>query len=262
MDRGDGHEGTPEFSIVCPIKDEADLIPITLPSFYSVNPYEVLLCLDKPAPEEVIKAIHKVARICGAERITRIIEVERRDDFAFHQAWVRRCGFSKTKCDIILTTDIDIILNPKIRNYLHLIDDEVKLVSFSKFPYPIDFRKCTAWLVQKVYYHNSFTGLYAFSKKAWLETEDEESLKKIPRGEDTHLHEYLTKKYKAKFIAGIKNIVLRPKESSRYQFLMGWNRWKIRKTSVPRILLSTFLYFRPFLLAGYLKARLYEYAGD
>ena len=77
---------TPPFSIVCPIKDEVHLIPITLPSFYSVNPSEVILCLDKPAPKNVVEVIRKVARKCKAEKITKIIEVERRPDYKFHQA--------------------------------------------------------------------------------------------------------------------------------------------------------------------------------
>ena len=77
----------------------------------------------------------------------------------------------------------------------------------------------------------------------------------IVRGEDTHLHAALTRKYDDKFIAGIKNIVLRPTESVKYQYLMGWNRWKMRRTSLWRVLMSTFLYLRPYLFVGYMKAR-------
>lgn len=244
-----------KFSIVCPIKNEINLIPITLPSFYALNPSEVILCLDKTANKDIIRIIKKVAKAHNAENITKIIKVEKNPEYKFHQAWVRRKGFLIAENDLILTTDIDIILNPKIREYLNLIQGNVKLISFSKISYPITFRSAIAWLIQKFYYHKSFTGLYAFSKSAWLETEDFVSLKKIPRGEDTHLHNCLTKKYKDKFISDIKNINLRPKETKKYQFLLGWNRWKIRKTPLWRIILSSFLYIRPYLLIGYLKAR-------
>jgi len=246
-----------DFSIVCPVKDEVDLIPKTLPSFYAINPSEVLLCVDKPAPQDVVNEVEEASRACKAESKTRIVEVERNPEYRFHQAWVRREGFRKASNDLILTVDIDIVVNPNVRKYLALINrNDVMLVSFSKLAYPITLRSAVAWFIQRIYYHRSFTGLYAFSKRAWQETEDVESLKKIPRGEDTHLHKFLTKKYNDVFVAGMKNIVLRPRESWQYQYLMGWNRWKIRKTPLWRVVVSVFLYSRPFLLVGYLKARL------
>ena len=241
-------------SVVCPIKDENYLIPLTLPSFYSIDPDEVILCLDKPAPQKVVKAINVVTRVLGVTDITRIIEVERNPEYRFHQAWVRRQGFRAARNDTILTTDIDIVLDPKMKEYFHLLKGDVKLVSFAKFS--LTWHGMIAYLVQKIYRHKSFTGLYMFSKKAWLETEDEDSLKRIPRGEDTHLHSYLTKKYRDVFVSDVKNIVVRPKESRKYQYLMGWNRWAIRKTPLWRVLTSSFLYFRPFMFVGYLRARL------
>jgi hypothetical protein len=246
-----------KFSIVCPIRDETHLIPITLPSMYSVSPSEVILCLDKGTPKQVTDTIHETAKKCGAENITHLLYVDRNPEYRFHQAWVRRSGFNKARNDIILTLDIDTVLNPKVKNFINLVGkDNIRLVSFSKFSYPISFRKSIAWIIQRLYYHESFTGLYAFSKQAWLETEDVSSLKKIPRGEDTHLHKWLTRKYKALFVAGIKNVDFRPKETAKYQYLMGWNRWRIRKVPLWRIVPSAFLYFRPYLLVGYLKARI------
>ncbi len=247
-----------EFSIVCPIKEEVQLIPQTLPSFYSLNPSEVILCLDKPVPKEVLEVISKVAEAYNAEKRTRIIEVERNSEWAFHQAWVRRRGFLEAKHDYILTTDIDIIINPEIKQYFNLVGkNKIRLVSFSKFPYPVAFRKMIEWLMQSVkfYYHPRFTGLYFFSKSAWQETEDFESLKELLRGEDTHLHEAITKKYDAVFIGSIKNILLRPGESKKYHYLAGWERWKTRKVPFWRVLFSALFHFRPYMLAGYLKAR-------
>jgi len=245
-----------EFSLVVPIRDETKLIPVTLPSYYDLNPSEIIFCLDYPPANEIVELIWLIARKFDALHKTRIIQVKKNPQYLFHQAFVRRSGFREAKNDIILTGDIDTIFHPDIKKYLGIIGQgNVMLVSFSKFPYPISFRSCIAWLIQKLRYHESFTGLYAFSKSAWLETEDIQSLKKIERGEDTHLHESLTKRHKAKFVAGIRNVVLRPQETQRYQHLMGWGRWKIRKTPLWTVLISTFLYVRPSLLAGYLRAR-------
>jgi len=235
-----------------------DLIPITLTSFYSLNPSEVLLCLDKPASKHLVEVINKVAQASQAEEKTRIIEVEHNPEWAFQQAWIRRKGFLEAKHDRVLTTDIDIIINPEIKRYFSLVGrDGIKLVSFSKFPLRFSFRKMLEWFMQSIKFHykTGFTGLYTFSKSAWQETEDMESVKKLLRGEDTHLYENITKKYKTVFIPSIKNILLRPNESKKYHYLGGWERWKRRKLPFWRVLFSALFYFRVSMLAGYLKAR-------
>jgi len=253
--------GLVEFSIVCPVKDEVGLVPKTLPSFYDINPSEVILCVDKPAPQDVIAMIAKVARACNAEDKTRIIEVERNPEYSFHQAYVRRTGFLKAKCDKILTADIDIIVDKNIEKYFSLVEGDTKLVSFAKSSYPPNLRYIVAHLIQKVYRlvkhkaYESFTGLYFFSKKAWMETEDIDSLKRIPRGEDTHLHEYLRKRYKTVFIDDVENICLRPMETRKYQYFVGVTKWRTRKDPFWRVIVHSILYFRPYSIVGYLAAK-------
>jgi hypothetical protein len=247
------------FSIVCPIRDEVDIIPITLPSFYSTNPSEVLLCLDKPAPQKVVEAIEKVTDLLGVTQITKIIEVEHDKEYNWQQAHVRRTGFLKASNDIILTTDIDMILDPRINNYISLIKNDVGLVSFNKVDYPLTIRSAIANLVHKLWRHESFTGLYAFSRKAWLETEDTEHLKhQITRAEDTLLHYYLTKKYKSTYITNLKNLGIRPKEGKDYQYMQGVNQWLIRRQSLVRMILTSIIYFRIYSIAGYVHARHYD----
>jgi glycosyltransferase involved in cell wall biosynthesis len=240
-------------SIVCPIKDEVNLITRTLPSFYSVDPDEVIICLDRPAPSNVVVVIERVVEKLGKTKITRILEVERNPRYHFHQAWVRRSGFRAARNDAILTSDIDIVLDPRMKKYFQLLRGDVKLVSFAKFS--TTWHGAVAYLIQRIYTQKSFTGLYLFSKAAWLHTEDETSVSMIPRSEDTHLHNSLVKKYSAIFIANVKNVVIRPKESKRYKFLMGWNRWRSR-SPIWRTAISSILYFRPDMLVGYLDARL------
>ena len=247
MDRGDGYKGTPEFSIVCPIKDEVNLIPFTLPSFYSVNPSEVILCLDKPAPQNVVETIRKVAKACDAENITRIIEVERNPEYKFHQAWVRRKGFLEAKNDKILTTDIDLIINRNVLKAVNLVGkNNIGLVSCYKFRMPRSFvglwrtggrhfLRMLYVILMKRYPKNKrglrmslFTGLYALYRPFWLETEDEgikilinpkqpiregktpihPKFRGICLGEDTYLRNCMEKKYRVVYLPCIGARVL------------------------------------------------------
>jgi hypothetical protein len=248
-----------EFTVVTLIKDEDDLIPFTLPSYYALKPSEVVLCFDKPAPEKTLQVTKEVVSKCNGGAITKIVEVERDPHYYFHQANLRRTGFHKATHNIILTGDIDLHVDSRIKHYLRLIDGNVGLVSFNKVGYPPSFRLALANFIAKVYKlkgKQGFTGLYAFSKKAWLETEDTEHLKRqVTRGEDTHLHHYLTKKYASRFITGLRNYCLRPKEGGQYQIMQGANAWATRKTPLWRFLLSSVLYIRPYALIGYLQAR-------
>ncbi len=247
-----------EFSVVMPIKDETELLKYSLPSIYTLEPDEVVLVMEDV--ENSIKVAKNVAKYCNFSDKTRIcVLYEDVPDWNFRQAYARRKGYSLAKNDVILTVDADIIVDVEIKKYFELVSkSSIKLVSFNKIPYPITYKGIMDRLIHKIYKHPSFTGLYVFSKKAWQETEDIEDLKRIPRGEDTHLHAYLTKRYNDLFVSGLKNIVLRPKESSKYQYLMGQNRWKIRRAKLWQMMFSTILYFKPWMMIGYLKARYCE----
>ena len=248
---------TVKFSVVVPIKDETEILKLSLPSIYALEPHEVVIPIE-PNPKS-IKIVRKIARKYNFQGRTKIIVLhEKTPDWSFRQAYARRRGFREASNDSILTVDADLIVDPQVKNYLNLLGEgNIKLVSFSKLSYPVSLRLMITWLIQKIFRHRpGFTGLYAFSKSAWQETENEESLKKILRGEDSHLHEALTKKYNVSFVAGLKNIKLRPAESKRYQFLTGWYKWKTRRKPLWRVLIHTFIYYRPWVLVGYLKARL------
>ena len=235
-----------EFSIVCPIKDEVDLIPRTLPSFYAVNPSEVVLCLDKPAPKHVIGVIEKVAEACKAGDMTRIIEVERNPEYAYHQAWVRRKGFMEAKHCRILTTDIDLVINRNVLKAVEMVgNDDIGLVSLNKFRYPnslIRFLRLLGTGILQKYVHffaeayrgrgiaaTTFTGLYAVWKDHWLDSEPQEELKKLKSsktplrrgekvvwdsdivratGEDTFLRDRMEEKHKVVYLPDIGGFVL------------------------------------------------------
>jgi len=284
-------EEIPHFSIVCPIKDEVDLIPVTLPSFYSVNPSEVILCLDKPAPKKVVKTIKKVAEACNAEDKTRIIEVERRHDYRFHQAWVRRKGFLEAENDIILTTDIDLIINRNVQKAVKLVGkNNIGLVSLSKFEYPNSITsflrmmsRGTLKIIHKIIKMGTvtgFTGLYCIYRPYWLDSEPEEGIKNLinpkqklrmgiriskgfevyrdifPAGEDTYLRDCMEKKHRVIYLPDIGATVLtNPLESHPdIQYCKGiYFAFKGRKPliSIGRALIR----FEPYYLCGYLYGR-------
>ena len=77
-----------QWSVVCPIKDKVDLITKTFPSFYAVNPSEVILCFDNPPHKEAYEIAKKIAD--KHKNIpTKFLFVDRNPEFAFPQAWVR-----------------------------------------------------------------------------------------------------------------------------------------------------------------------------
>lgn len=252
-----------KFSVVMPVKDETDILKLSLPSIYALQPDEVIIPMEPSA--ESIEMVERIARKCGYQKKTRIIVLhEKTPDWRFRQAYARRRGFQEARNDLILTVDVDIIIDKNIKRYFSLIKGDTKLVSFTKQSYPSNFRYIVAQLIHKVYKlikhrtYQSFTGLYAFSKKAWIETENTKSLKNIPRGEDTHLHEHLRREYKTVFIDNVKNLCLRPAETSKYQYLMGVTKWRVRKDPLWRVVLHSIYYFRPRVLVGYLKAKFSE----
>jgi len=277
-----------EFSLVCPIKDEVHLIPITLPSFYAVGPSEVVLCLDKPAPLRVLKVINKIARACKAEDVTRIIEVERNPEYNFHQAWVRRKGFLEAKYDKILTTDADLVIK---KNVLKAVEKKKKnnigLVSLSKFWYPrgpIDYwrvgvvvflRKVVHGTLDPVMSTSTFSGLYALWRPYWLDSESPEEIKRLinPKqfyrgerpdleratavtGEDTFLRDCMIKKHRCVYLKDIGAVDLGvATESLPYIQFMKWQYFARQGRSLLVSIGRAVLRAQPFYLQGYLRGK-------
>lgn len=259
--------GSPDFSIVCPIKDEVHLIPITLPSFYAVNPSEVILCLDKPAPRQVVEVIEKVGKACKADDITRIIEVERNSEYAFHQAWVRRKGFLEAEYDRILATDIDLVINKNVLKAVELVgQDNIGLGSCSKrYPYK-GFQKIwrnVAYEIVRLVYPIRFTGLYAIWRQYWLDSEDggiktlknpkQGSLGVVRTGEDTYLRDCMARKHRVVYLknVGAKVLTSNIADLPRIQFERG-RYFASQSYNLMQILLKVLLYFQVYTLQGWL----------
>jgi len=277
-----------DFSIVVPVKDEVDLIPRTLPSYYAVNPSEVIICTDKPVPRNVRQVIRKVAVACDALDITRIVEVERDPDWKFHQAHVRRTGFKKAKHDRILTVDIDLVINRNVLKALRLLGkNDIGLVSCGKFYYPKSlpdlWRIGTLTFLRKIVHRildpfmeiTLFTGLYALWRPYWLDSEPEEKIKRHmnpkqfyrgeyvgevpadmnPTGEDTHLRDCMSEKHHCIYLRDIGAIILRDVyENVPYVEYMKGQYFRRRGRSLLVAIGRAFLRGEPHYLRGFLRA--------
>lgn len=278
-----------DFSIVVPVKDELDLIPTTLPSYYAVDPSEVIICTDEPVPREVSEAIHKVAAACRALNITRIVEVKRDPEWNFHQAHVRRAGFKEAKYDRLLTVDIDLAINKNVLKAVKLVGkNNIGLVSCEKFHYPrnlADFwRTGTQTFSLKLVHRvlepfmeiTMFSGLYAFWKPYWLDSEPEEKIKKHinpkqfyrsehieeippgvnPTGEDVHLKDCMLEKHRCIYLSDIGAVTLREVyEDVPYVEYMKGQYFGRRGRSLLVSVGRAFLRAQPYYLVGYLHSR-------
>lgn len=240
------------FSVVMPVKNEANLLCYSLPSIYLLEPNEVILVMEPN--EATLKVAKNIAGKFSQTETRMLILTEATPNWRNRHAYARRKGFMEAKNDTVLTTDVDKIVDPNVKQYLHLIGKNgVGLISFGETSYPFDFKVFVDRIIQKFYGRSSFMGLYAFSKKAWLETESLLSASRIFTSEDTHLHEWMKRKYRILFVTSTKNINLRPKESKTYQFLMGVERRR-HGSSLLKVLVSSFLHLRPLTVLGFLQS--------
>jgi len=259
-----------DFSIVVPVKDEVGLIPTTLPSYYAVNPSEVIICTDKPTPRKVRRVVQKVAVACDALDITRIVEVERDPEYRYHQAWVRRTGFRKAKYDRILTVDADLVINKKVLKAVELVGkDNIGLVSCSKkYPYK-GIQKIWRMITQKMVnlvYPIRFTGLYAIWRPYWLDSEDEGikrlrspkkimdgSFEEVVFGEDVYLHNCLVKKHKSVYLRDFGAVCLTADAQDKpyVQFQIG-RYFASRNYNIFQIMAKSVLYLRFHVMLGWL----------
>ena len=198
------------FSIVLPVKSKSNLLEKSLTSCYSVNPDEVLICLDDPPDKKILDEIKRISNKYGYSHKTKIITVQKNLEFSFHQAWVRREGFRQAKHDRILTVDVDLIINNKVLKALSLVGkDNVGFVSCSTAHSKnglLGVWRHIAFKIANKKNPPQFTGLYALWRPYWLDTEDEKikSLENARKakggfaliGEDTYLHNCMQTKYK------------------------------------------------------------------
>jgi glycosyltransferase involved in cell wall biosynthesis len=249
-----------KFTVVMPIHNDEDMLRYSLPSIYRLQPDEIILLLDRCTDESYETAV-KIAKYYDYEQRTRFVKIHtRRGEWKFQVAYLRRYGFKLAKNAIILNTDADMILDEKILDYLSLIGkNNVGIILFGFKIYPLTLRSFIGSLVSLLAPIGfGFGNTYAFLKRAWMESEDQEAVKKIHRIEDTFLYSSIAKNFEILFIK-TNTVNLRFRESKKVHFSKGVNRWKQERVSLLHALIHSFIYLRPFVLLGYLKARFHNY---
>ena len=185
-----------KFSIVVPSR-ETDFphVKNNLESYLNVEAEEVLLCVDDNISQnfqnQIFSLYDSIKKKNNEISPLEIIKVERREDFAFHQAWVRRKGFLKAKNDLILTGDTDLYINKNVTEAIKIVGkNEIGLASLQKFPLHSNLMGSflTIWRLMyqmflRATYYRVFIGLYALYRPYWLETENDgiKNLKNVQR---------------------------------------------------------------------------------
>ncbi len=244
------------WSAVIAVKDETNFLRVCLQSCWKLNPDEVIICTDHPAPDNILKVIREV----NSKSI--VLEVRKNNSYRFHQAWVKRQGLRKARNDRVLVVDVDQSLTKGCLKAIGLVGNgEIGMVSLTKVLYPIGvsrFLRCLfAFIILRL--RPTFTGLYAVYKPYWLETEEEDSLKQISdpkysksyaRGEDGHIHDAMLKRYRVTVLRTIGCFALSDQieEIPSIQVKIGKVQ---RKKNVLRMVFQAIAFLRPYLLKGY-----------
>lgn len=198
-----------------PIHNEEKYLPYSLPSVYKLDPDEVILLFDR-CTDNSLRLSKKIARTMNSLQKTEFYEMnDPSPDWKSRIAFLRNYAYNLVKNDVIITTDADMIIDSSIKNYLIKIgSNNVAMVSFGFLDHPYTFQTFSRRFISFISPFTGFAGFYAFSKRAWLETEDLESEKRIPSAEDTHLRMSILKKYQIKH-KNTKSMHLRPIEIVR-----------------------------------------------
>jgi hypothetical protein len=203
------------FSIVIPVHSEVDLIEGCLRSCAVLDPNEIVFCLDSPPIHRVVDEIWRVSDQLGFKNRVRVILVDRNPDYSFHQAWVRREGFRAATNDLILTVDIDNIVNKNVLRALRLVGRErigfVSCLTRHSWRGPLGLWRLIGLSIANVLVGPAMTGLYAVWRPFWIETEDLASIQRLGNariatgesaliGEDAHLCDSMRRRYHCIFL--------------------------------------------------------------
>lgn len=242
------------FTVILPVHNEAEMLPYTLRSIFDLGPDEVIFGLDRctDSSESVIRGYAKRVNYGGALTL-RVFAEGDGVGWAFRPGYLRRELYRMARNDVILNTSADIRLDPLIRDHIER-NPEYKLLSFGYLDYPFNPQTFIKTIISATTPIHGYAGLLSFSRDAWLETEDLEELKKIPRGEDTHLQLAIAKRHPAKHI-NTWSLHLRPNETRLDHYNRGLAAHHQLHIGIPRAFVSSFVMLRPALFTGYIHAR-------
>jgi glycosyltransferase involved in cell wall biosynthesis len=242
-----------KFSVVLPAHNEEAMLPKTLSSVYALRPDEVFFCLDRctDGSEGIVRRYADAYAKMTETTIRRYTESDG-VGWCFRSSYLRRDAYSRSRNNIILNTAADIRLCPTILNYLPLIPSEYALISFHYYEHPWNIQCFERALINK--FQQGFAGLLALSREAWLDSENIEDLKMIPRGEDTHLRIAVGKKYPTAH-RHTHSLHLRPNETREDHYNRGQAIYMQVHHHTWKALLHSIVMVRPAVFAGFMHAR-------
>lgn len=262
------------FSVVIPVAaGDVGLIGRTLPSWLGVSNDEVIIVIDEDAPQSLASQITNVGERAASRTPLRVVKASRTHSWRFHQAYVRRVGFREARNDLIVTGDIDLIVRRNLGEILRGPgEDNVGLTSCIRLVAPNSparVLRSVSYLVKQKLMPPLFSGLYAFWRPYWIETEDS-GIERLGNarineyataglglvGEDTYLFACMKRRYRClhrNAVGGIsltRNVEDLPKE----QF--AWGRYLAATgTESATSLAASIAFAYPHLLRGYLYQR-------
>lgn len=242
-------------SLICASYGDYRFLPLTIPRIIALHPAELVFVVnfsdDKTV--DILRDLISVYRYIGNVKIIRV-KKNKPEDWAFSIAYVKRVGFDFANCDNILVVDSDTILNPKVADYIKNLS-KFAHISFLHDCYPISFRRCLLRLYLNLGMIKAHLGnVNMFTKQAYLECEEVESIKRAFRGEDVHLMRAIAQKYPVKCVVNVPSIHLKEREDYNHQFIRGVY-YCSQGIGFLNTLLTGLMFFRFAFIKGYIKER-------
>ena len=245
-----------KFSVIMPIHNEYPMLLKALPSILALHPDEFLIGLDRNTDrgEDLIYEYVKRNRPTSL----RCLSFKRYDDgdgagWAFRGAYLRRDLYRLASNDTILNTSADLYLDHHIAAHLKDIP-RYGLVSFGYWDHPWTYQCFARRLISDHMPLHGFAGLLAFSRQAWLDSEDLEDLKRANRAEDTHLHMAIHR-IKPTLHVNTSSLHLRPRENKQGHYNRGVAQWEMLHSKPLKPFLHSLIMLRPAVFTGYMHAR-------
>ena len=236
------------------------MLPLTLQSVYALRPEEVFFCLDRctDGTEEIVKKWRDAYAGRTETTIRRYTDADGAG-WRFRGGYLRRDAYTRARNDTIVNTSADLRLCPSIARHVEDIPRKYALVSFHYYENPWTIQCFERALINK--FLHGFAGLLAVSRAAWLDSEDIDDLKKIERGEDTHLKLSILKKYPTHHFY-THSVHLRPNESKEDHYNRGLAiHAQLRHTPL-RVFIHSITLLRPAVFVGFMHARTRALAAE
>lgn len=245
-----------KFSVVMPIHNEERNLLYSLPSLFRLEPDEVVFVLDNCSDKsrQLIEYYARESNYKGNLKFLDVHDIPK--DWNYRVAYLFRLGYRASRNDAILTTAADIVLDQDIKKYIEQFGgNNVKIVSFGLKPYPLDRVYFARKIISLILPRSTFSGVFIFSRDAWLENEKEEDAKKVFRAQDTLTFRSIRRRYPARHY-WTNSLHLRSRTSeSAYYYSRGQVSYQVTKRSSLFVFVSSIVYLHPKMFVGYMHAK-------